>query len=107
MIMCLYCLCQLSLCYQVCLSLSNFNLVQCVNVHSILSNRSFTLNAVFCYFQFYRFSHYGCHLQLFLWNNVRQGQEDCFHSSCDESEFEKRMEAREMGQHNKQAQKTS
>ncbi len=23
--------------------------------------------------------------------------EDCFHSSCDESEFEKRMEAREMG----------
>ncbi len=32
---------------------------------------------------------------------------DCFHGSCDESEFEKRTEAREMGQHNKQARKSS
>ena len=31
----------------------------------------------------------------------------CFHIACDESEFEKRTEAREMGQHNKQARKSS
>ncbi len=32
---------------------------------------------------------------------------DCFHIACDESEFEKRTEARGMGQHNKQARKSS